>query len=199
MNIIDDETLRVAKPEYNTKVQVGAVISHEVYENYAKRYADDEVYGPKFAKLANQTVTVSLNVIGEKGEEPTTTEETTTQAPTTDISATETTSVDKASQTTVGKNNNVSKKKLTIKKVKVKKLKKKIRITWKKNTYSTGYVVKFKKTGKSKKYKTVVLKSNKKTKYYLKKKYKYTFKIRAYKLANKKKVYGRWKTIKIKK
>ena len=31
------------------------------------------------------------------------------------------------------------------------------------------------------------------------KKYKYTFKIRAYKLVNKKKVYGRWKTIKIKK
>ncbi len=206
VNIIDDETLRVAKPEYNKKVQVGAVISHEVYENYAKRYADDEVYGPKFAKLANQTVTVSLNVIGEKGEEPTTTTEapttseaTTTQAATTDISATETTSVDKASQTTTDKNANVSKKKLTVKKVKVKKLKKKIRITWKKNTYSTGYVVKFKKTGKSKKYKTVVLKSNKKTKYYLKKKYKYTFKIRAYKLANKKKVYGRCKTIKIKK
>lgn len=221
-NIVDDETLRVTVPEYDTVVTVGALISHEVYENYAKRYADNEVYGPKFAQLANQTVTVDLKVKGEKGEVPTTTEAPTTVAPTTVEPATtenpiteKVTTIQPETVTatqpdTTGNNNiqttkgnvketttdsGISKKKLTVKGLKTKKAKKKISIKWKKNTYSSGYVIKYRALSKSKKYKKIILKSNKKNKFTLKKKYKYRIKIRAYKIINNVKVYGKWKTI----
>ena len=221
-NIVDDETLRVTAPEYDTVVTVGALISHEVYENYAKRYADNEVYGSKFAQLADQTVTVDLKVKGEKGEVPPTTEAPTTIAPTTVESATtenpiteEVTTIQPetgtATQTATTGNNNIqttidnskktttdsgiSKKKLTVKGLKAKKAKKKISIKWKKNTYSSGYVIKYRALSKSKKYKKIILKSNKKNKLTLKRKYKYRIKIRAYKIINNVKVYGKWKTI----
>ena len=215
-NIVDDETLRVTAPEYDTVVTVGALISHEVYENYAKRYADNEVYGPKFAQLADQTVTVDLKVKGEKGEvpptteAPTTVESATTENPITEEVTTIQPETGTAAQTATTGNNNIqttidnskkkttdsgiSKKKLTVKGLKAKKAKK-ISIKWKKNTYSSGYVIKYRALSKSKKYKKIILKSNKKNKLTLKRKYKYRIKIRAYKIINNVKVYGKWKTI----
>ena len=92
----------------------------------------------------------------------------------------------------------ISKKKLTVKGLKKKKAKKKINNKWKRNTYSSGYVIKYKKIGKSGKYKKAILKSNKKNKFTLKRKYKYRIKIRAYKVISSKKIYGKWKSIKTK-
>jgi len=101
--------------------------------------------------------------------------------------------IDNSKKTTT--DSGISKKKLTVKGLKAKKAKKKISIKWKKNTYSSGYVIKYRALSKSKKYKKIILKSNKKNKLTLKRKYKYRIKIRSYKIINNVKVYGKWKTI----
>lgn len=193
-NIIDDETLRVTTPVYNTKVTVGAVISHEIYENYAKRYADDPVYGKIFAQLANQKVLVELNVIGEKGEEPTTAEPT-TEKPSETATTSKVTPTSKAGD---GKY-----KKLVVKKFKAKKAKKSIKLSWQKNKKATGYQIKYWTSKNSKHAKVKLLKKNTIVKSTIKgvnKGKKYIIIIRTYNVVNGKKIYGKWskKTLKIK-
>lgn len=221
-DIIENQALRVTQPEYNKNVVVGAIITHEVFEKYADRYAEDEVYGEKFAELKNQTVTCELTVVGTKGEEPIF-ETGTTEGAATEISTTEevatssgapvettarinvnesTTATEvttKAETTTDGAKANVSKikKSLKITKLKCKKAKKKVKLTWKRNKQASGYVVKYRK-GSKKKYVKKILKTNKKHSLKIKRYKKLIVKIRAYKVVNGKKIYGVWKKRKIK-
>ncbi|MFQ9515224.1 MAG: hypothetical protein ACLRZ9_05285 [Eubacterium sp.] len=191
-DVIDDQTLRVTVPKYNTKVTVGTVLSHEIYENYAKRYADDPVYGEIFNKLTNQEVSVDVIVKGTDGEEPATNVE----IPTTNGNV----------ETTTTGNNELSKteknkivKKLKVKKFKTKKKKKSIKITWKKNKYADGYKIVYAANKKLKKSRKVFVKSGKKksrTIKKLKQKKYYYVKMKAYKIVNGKRVYGKWTKIK---
>lgn len=221
-DIIDDQALRVAQPEYNKNVTVGAVITHEVFEKYADRYAEDAVYGEKFAKLKNQTVTCELTVIGTKGEEPTSeagaTEESPTEKSTTEeistsnVALVETTTyinangsttsaeiTTKSEATTTGAKVSANKinKSLKITKLKCKKTKKKIKLIWKCNKKASGYVVKYRK-GSKKKYAKKTIKTNKKHSIKIKRYKKLVVKIRAYKVVNGRKIYGAWKKRKIK-
>lgn len=194
-DIIEDQVLRVTIPKYNTNVTVGAMISHEVYEKYAKRYADTAVYGEKFKQLADQKVNVKLTVIGEMGEE------TTVPVEEIDTSENETTKKNWSETTFIKESNANTYKKLKVKKFKAKVLKKSIKLSWKKNKKASGYQIKYWQKKKFKKAKIIFCKKNNKTKIKLKglrKGRKYIFKIRAYKVAHGKKIYGKW-TKKIKK
>lgn len=194
-DIIEDQVLRVTIPKYNTNVTVGAIISHEVYENYAKRYANTPIYGEKFKQLSDQNVSVKLTVIGELGEE--------TTAPTSDsiTSDNETTRKNLGETTSIKESNAEIYKKMKVKKFKAKVLKKSIRLSWKKNKNASGYQIKYWQKKKYKKAKIVFIKKNNKTKIKLKgfrKGRKYVLKMRTYKIVHGKKIYGKW-TKKIKK
>lgn len=187
-DVIDDETLRVTIPKYNTYVEIGAVISHEVYERYAQRYSDDAVYGELFSRLVNQKVTVKVLVKGTDGEEPVTEVPTTTKIQ-------EQTTADKAAKSAIVK-------KLKVKKVKAKRKKKSLKITWKKNKNADGYQIVYATNKKYKSAKKITIKSRKKTSKkikHIKKKKKYYIKVRAYKYVKGEKVYGKYTKIKVKK
>lgn len=102
---------------------------------------------------------------------------------------------------------NVEKKKVTkpavVKSLSVKNKKKKAILSWKKVKDAKGYHIQYALNKKfTKKKKTKLIKKNKITIKNLKKKKTYYFRVRAYKLNGKKKVYGKWskvKKIKIKK
>ncbi len=83
-----------------------------------------------------------------------------------------------------------------VKAVKVKAKKKKLNVSWKKISGATGYEVKYAKNNKfTKGKKTVTVKKNKVTLKKLKPKKKYFVKVRAYKLANGRKYFGKWSKV----
>lgn len=212
--VIEDQSLRVTVPKYDTKVTVGVILSHEIYENYARRYGDDPVYGEIFNQLSQQYVSVEVVVKGTDGEEPTSdfetvtndnnettsvNDETTTKENVENTTAnTETTTVN--NETTQPDNiiKNDSLQKLKVKSFKVKKKKKSIKITWKNNKYVDGYKIRYSKNKNLKKAKTVFVKAGKKTKNIknLKSNKYYYVKMRAYRIVNKKRVYGKWTKVK---
>lgn len=198
-DIIEDQSLTVTQPEYNKTVTVGAIITHEVFEKYADRYAEDAVYGEKFAKLKNQTVTCELTVIGTKGAKPTEEVSTNHETPTETTTSTISTEVTTKTATATKANENESKVKKTLKiaKLKCKKTKKKVKLTWKRNKQASGYVVRYRK-GSKKKYMKKIIKSNKKHSIKIKRYKNLVVTIRAYKVVNGKKIYGAWKKRKIK-
>ncbi len=191
VDIIEDQSLRVTQPEYNEKVTVGAVITHEGFEKYAEKYADDAVYGEKFKKLKNQTVTCDVTVLGTLGEKPTI-EETTPKETSAEVTTTEIITRT-AEKTDVSK----IKKALAIKKLKCKKYKKKVKLTWKRNKKANGYLVKYTK-GTGKKVVKKTIKTNKKHSIKIKRYKKIVVRVRAYKFIGRKKIYGKWKKLKIK-
>ena len=83
-----------------------------------------------------------------------------------------------------------------VKSVKLKAKKKKLKVSWKKVSGATGYEVKAARNRKfTKGKKTVTVKKNKVTIKNLKPKKKYFVKVRAYKLANGRKYYGKWSKV----
>ena len=83
-----------------------------------------------------------------------------------------------------------------VKNVKVTAKKKKLNVSWKKVSGATGYEVKYAKNNKfTKGKKTVTVKQNKVTLKKLKPKKKYFVKVRAYKLANGRKYFGKWSKV----
>ena len=83
-----------------------------------------------------------------------------------------------------------------VKAVKLKQKKKKLNVSWKKVSGATGYEVKAATNSKfTKGKKTVTVKKNKATIKNLKPKKKYFVKVRAYKLANGRKYYGKWSKV----
>ena len=86
-----------------------------------------------------------------------------------------------------------------VKAVKLTAKKKKLNVKWKKIGGATGYEVMYAKNNKFKGKKTVKVKKNKVTLKRLKSKKKYFVKVRAYKIVNGNKKYGKWsKTVKVK-
>lgn len=63
-SIVSAENLKVAQPQYNTKVVVSSRLSSEKYARYAERYPDNTTY----AKLANQDVSAKITVLGTSGQ-----------------------------------------------------------------------------------------------------------------------------------
>ena len=63
-SIVSAENLKVAQPEYNTKVVVSSRLTSEKYARYAERYPDNATY----AKLANQDVSAKITVLGTSGQ-----------------------------------------------------------------------------------------------------------------------------------
>lgn len=63
-SIVSAENLKVAQPQYNTKVVVSSRLTSEKYARYAERYPDNAAY----AKLANQDVSATLTVVGTSGQ-----------------------------------------------------------------------------------------------------------------------------------
>ena len=98
-------------------------------------------------------------------------------------------------------NTKASKTKTAVKPAKVTKVrltdkKRKLNVSWKKVSGATGYEVKAATNNKfTKNKKTVTVKKNKVTIKNLKPKKKYFVKVRAYKLANGKKYYGKWSKV----
>ena len=83
-----------------------------------------------------------------------------------------------------------------VKKVKVTAKKKKLKVSWKKVSGATGYEVQYATNNKfTKGKKTVTVKKNKVTLKKLKPKKKYFVKVRAYKLANGRKYFGKWSKV----
>ena len=83
-----------------------------------------------------------------------------------------------------------------VKAVKVKAKKKKLNVSWKKVSGATGYEVQYATNNKfTKNKKTVTVKKNKVTLKNLKPKKKYFVKVRAYKLANGRKYFGKWSKV----
>ena len=83
-----------------------------------------------------------------------------------------------------------------VKAVKVKSKKKKLKVSWKKVSGATGYEVLLATNNKfTKNKKTVTVKKNKVTLKKLKPKKKYFVKVRAYKLANGRKYFGKWSKV----
>ena len=103
--------------------------------------------------------------------------------------------------TTNKSNTKASKTKTAVKPAKVTKVrltdkKKKLNVSWKKVSGATGYEVKAATNSKfTKGKKTVTVKKNKVTIKNLKPKKKYFVKVRAYKLANGRKYYGKWSKV----
>lgn len=65
--VVAHDTLLVTQPEYNTQVTVSSALSSEKFARYAERYADDPVWGEKFAQLASQPVSATFTVAGTTG------------------------------------------------------------------------------------------------------------------------------------
>lgn len=63
-SIVSAENLKVAQPQYNTKVVVSSRLTSEKYARYAERYPDNATY----AKLANQDVSAKITVLGTSGQ-----------------------------------------------------------------------------------------------------------------------------------
>lgn len=63
-SIVSAEDLKVAQPQYNTKVVVSSRLTSEKYARYAERYPDNATY----AKLANQDVSAKITVLGTSGQ-----------------------------------------------------------------------------------------------------------------------------------
>ena len=105
-----------------------------------------------------------------------------------------TTNNKKNTSTTVSKTKKFREKKVSGVKLKNVK-KKKVKVSWKKTKNARGYQIQY---SKSKKFKKKITKNTKKTKITIKKLKKnkiYYFKVRAYKMNGKKKVYGRWSKV----
>lgn len=84
-----------------------------------------------------------------------------------------------------------------MKKLKVKNKKKKsVTLSWKKVVGAKGYWLQYATNKKFKKKKSKFVKKTKYTVKKLKRKKKYYFRVRAYKLDGKKKVYGKWSGVK---
>ena len=112
----------------------------------------------------------------------------TSAAPVTNTSATAAPKVTPPTATTVPKPAKVKSIKL--------KAKKKLNVSWKKVSGATGYEVKAATNSKfTKGKKTVTVKKNKATIKNLKPKKKYFVKVRAYKLANGRKYFGKWSKV----
>jgi Tfp pilus assembly protein PilX len=87
-------------------------------------------------------------------------------------------------------------KKLNVKGLKAVSKKKKVTVSWKKTPGASGYQVQYAKKGEAfKNLKKATTKTSVKSKK-LKKKAKYSFRVRTYKVVSGKKVYGKWATIK---
>ena len=83
-----------------------------------------------------------------------------------------------------------------VKNVKLKAKKKKLSVSWKKVSGATGYEIQYATNNKfTKNKKTVTVKKNKVTLKKLKPKKKYFVKVRAYKLANGRKYFGKWSKV----
>ena len=65
--VVAHENLLVKQPQYNTQVTISSRLSSERFAGYAERYADDAVWGPRFASLVNQPVEATLTVLGATG------------------------------------------------------------------------------------------------------------------------------------
>lgn len=64
--VIANETLKLTRPTYDTKVTVSAELSSERYARYAERYPDD----PQFSGLSAQRAEASFTVSGLEGPKP---------------------------------------------------------------------------------------------------------------------------------
>lgn len=71
--VVSNETLRVTKPEYNTKVKITANLASEKYGAYYARYKDDAGVSAdlkaKLAKLAGTQVSTTVTVSGTTGQD----------------------------------------------------------------------------------------------------------------------------------
>ncbi|MCH4084612.1 MAG: DUF4430 domain-containing protein [Olsenella sp.] len=71
--VVSNETLRVTKPEYNTKVKITANLASEKYGAYYARYKDDAGVSAelkaKLAKLAGTQVSTTVTVSGTTGKD----------------------------------------------------------------------------------------------------------------------------------
>lgn len=72
-SIVSNETLRVTKPTYNTKVKISANLASEKYGAYYARYKDDAgvcaELKAKLARLAGTPVSTTVTVSGTTGQE----------------------------------------------------------------------------------------------------------------------------------
>lgn len=72
-SVVSNETLRVTKPEYNTKVKITANLASEKYGAYYARYKDDAGVSAelkaKLAKLAGTQVSTTVTVSGTTGQD----------------------------------------------------------------------------------------------------------------------------------
>lgn len=57
------------QPTYNKKVTINSVLTDERFEDAAKLYAKDPVWGAKLASLVNQEVAAQLTILGTTGKE----------------------------------------------------------------------------------------------------------------------------------
>ncbi len=131
---------------------------------------------------------VSHNNQGYVFKQPSGTQPTST-APVTNTSATASPKVTPPTVTTTAKP-------AKVKAVKLKAKKKKLNISWKKVSGATGYEVQYATNNKfTNGKKTVTVKKNKVTLKKLKPKKKYFVKVRAYKLANGRKYFGKWSKV----
>lgn len=71
--VVSNETFRVTKPEYNTKVKITANLASEKYGAYYARYKDDAGVSAelkaKLAKLAGTQVSTTVTVSGTTGQD----------------------------------------------------------------------------------------------------------------------------------
>lgn len=72
-SVVSNETLRVTKPKYNTKVKISANLASEKYGAYYARYKDDAGVSAelkaKLARLAGTPVSMTVTVGGTTGQE----------------------------------------------------------------------------------------------------------------------------------
>lgn len=72
-SVVSNETLRVTKPKYNTKVKISANLASEKYGAYYARYKDDAGVSAelkaKLARLAGTPVSMTVTVGGMTGQE----------------------------------------------------------------------------------------------------------------------------------
>lgn len=72
-SVVSNETLRVTKPKYNTKVKISANLASEKYGAYYARYKDDAGVSTelkaKLARLAGTPVSMTVTVDGTTGQE----------------------------------------------------------------------------------------------------------------------------------
>lgn len=72
-SVVSNETLRVTRPKYNTKVKISANLASEKYGAYYARYKDDAGVSAelkaKLARLAGTPVSMTVTVGGTTGQE----------------------------------------------------------------------------------------------------------------------------------